>query len=199
MAAWYGEQVSGRGEKGQTAVPAEGGGSGWSTPADEYNDGDTITGTGGGSCTRRPTTWPTKRTTGIPEVHEPGSESDGQEPVPIREQMMVQVHGNGPGGRGLHVPKGFGQNGPPGYIMPHEERRGPMPHQGGWQVQLHPYGPGPPNPQKNDDHLGDVEARKSTTADPTGRAHGYQRASLEAKVHDLQRELEQQAFRTPER
>ena len=26
----------------------------------------------------------------------------------------------------------------------------------------------------------------------------YQRASLEAKVHDLQRELEQQAFRTPE-
>ena len=25
----------------------------------------------------------------------------------------------------------------------------------------------------------------------------YQRASLEAKVHDLQRELEQQAFRTP--
>ena len=51
LAAWYGEQVSGRGEKGKTAVPAEGGGSGWSTTADEYNDGDTITGTDGGSCT----------------------------------------------------------------------------------------------------------------------------------------------------
>ena len=137
----------------------------------------------------------------VPEVHEPGSESDGQEPVPIREQMMVQVHGNGPGGRGLHVPKGFGQNGPPGYIMPHEERRGPMPHQGGWQVQLHPYGPGPPNPQEMMTMLAMLKQENQQLQIQQAElmdAMKYQRASLEAKVHDLQRELEQQAFRTPE-
>ena len=133
-----------------------------------------------------------------PEVQEPGSESEGgdHERVRVRELSVVQVQGSGPGGRGLHVPRGFG-NGPPGYIMPHEERRGPMPHQGGWQVQLHP---GPPDPQEMMTMLAmlrqenqQLQAQQAELMD----AMKYQRASLEAKVHDLQRELEQQAFRTP--
>ena len=86
----------------------------------------------------------------------PESDSDGQQHPQPREQSVAQIQGNGPGGRGLHVPRGFGQTGPPGYIMPHEERRGPMPHQGGWQVQLHPYGPGPAESTGDDDYVGDV-------------------------------------------
>ena len=127
----------------------------------------------------------------VPEVQEPESDSDGQRHPQPREQSVV----------GLHVPRGFGQTGPPGYIMPHEERRGPMPHQGGWQVQLHPYGPGPPNPQEMMTMLAMLKQENQQLQiqqEELMDAMKYQRASLEAKVHDLQRELEQQAFRTPE-
>ena len=137
----------------------------------------------------------------VPEVQEPESDSDGRQPPQPREQSVVQIQGNGPGGRGLHVPRGFGQTGPPGYIMPHEERRGPMPHQGGWQVQLHPYGPGPPNPQEMMTMLAMLKQENQQLQIQQAElmdAMKYQRASLEAKVHDLQRELEQQVFRTPE-
>ena len=137
----------------------------------------------------------------VPEVQEPESDSDGQQHPQPREQSVAQIQGNGPGGRGLHVPRGFGQTGPPGYIMPHEERRGPMPHQGGWQVQLHPYGPGPPNPQEMMTMLAMLKQENQQLQIQQAElmdAMKYQRASLEAKVHDLQRELEQQAFRTPE-
>ena len=137
----------------------------------------------------------------VPEVQEPGSGSEGEGQERLRDRSVVQVQGNGPGGRGLHVPRGFGQTGPPGYIMPHEERRGPMPHQGGWQVQLHPYGLGPPNPEEMMTMLAmlrqenqQLQVQQAELMD----AMKYQRASLEAKVHDLQKELEQQAFRTPE-
>ena len=137
----------------------------------------------------------------VPEVQEPESDSDGRQPPQPREQSVVQIQGNGPGGRGLHVPRGFGQTGSPGYIMPHEERRGPMPHQGGWQVQLHPYGPGPPNPQEMMTMLAMLKQENQQLQIQQAElmdAMKYQRASLETKVHDLQRELEQQAFRTPE-
>ena len=149
---------------------------GGSTSTNEYDNGDTVTYADGRSCTRRPTTWATKRTTGtrVPEVQEPGNDSDGQGQVQPREQSVVQVLGNGPGGRSI-CSKGLWTNGATcGYIMPHEERRGPMPHQGGWQVQLHPYGPGP----GDDDHVGDVERTSLALA----ALRGWQAASLDIKT-----------------
>ena len=76
----------------------------------------------------------------------------------------------------------------------------PYPHQGGWQ-HVHHYGAGPPNPQEMMTMLAFLRQENQQLRVEQAEmmdAMKFQRASLEANVHDLQQELEQQLFRTPE-
>ena len=146
----------------------------------------------------------------VPEVEEPEESEEDRAHLP--DQFAVQAQGHGPGYQERHVIKGYGKGGPPGYVIPHNEGRGnPLlagrPHLqgqglgiGGWQHGHH-YGSGPPNTQEMMTMLAMLRQENQQLRVEQAEmmdAMKFQRASLEAKVYDLQQELEQQMFRTPE-
>ena len=148
----------------------------------------------------------------VPEVEEP-EESD-EDRARLQDQLAVQARGHGPEYQERHIIKGYGKGRPPGYVMPHNEGRGnPLlagrPHLqgqglgvGGWQHGHH-YGSGPPNSQEIMTMLAMLRQENQQLRVEQAEAEmmdvmKFQQASLEAKVHDLQQELEQQMFRTPE-
>ena len=136
-------------------------------------------------------------------------EESDEDRAHLPDQLAVQAQGHGPGYQERHVIKGYGKGGPPGYVMPHNEGRGNplLAHLqgqglgvGGWQHGHH-CGSGPPNPQEMMTMLAMLRQENQQLRVEQAEmmdAMKFQRASLEAKVYDLQQELEQQMFRTPE-